>query len=228
VGQQGSFGESTEMYLKTIAELANERDPVPVTSVADRLGISTVSASEMIHRLEARKFVRHRPYKGVYLTEVGRREANGVIRRQRLWECFLTDELGIPWEKVHDFACRLEHATDPMVTEALADFLNHPTTCPHGNPIPTADGEMPPLEGAPLDDLKQGEKGIILRIHPVSKELVKHLDERGFSPGRKIEVTEIAPFNGPMSIKVEDQIHVIGREVAAHVMIQQSVINREE
>ena len=68
MGQKKSFGSSAEMYLKTIAELAYEREPVPVTSVADRLGISTVSASEMIHRLEARKFVKHRPYKGVYLT----------------------------------------------------------------------------------------------------------------------------------------------------------------
>ena len=228
MSRKGVFGESTEMYLKTIAELANEGEPVPVTSVADRLGISTVSASEMIHRLEARNFVRHQPYKGVYLTDVGRREANGVIRRQRLWECFLNTELGIPWEGVHDLACRLEHATDPIVTEALADFLRHPATCPHGNPIPTADGEMPSLEGIPLVELKPGERGVILRIHPVSKELVKHLDERGFSPGRKIKVTEIAPFNGPQSIEVGNQIHVLGREVAAHVMVQQSVNTDEK
>jgi DtxR family Mn-dependent transcriptional regulator len=209
------------MYLKTIAELAHDREPVPVTSVADRLGISTVSASEMIHRLEARKYVKHRPYKGVSLTEEGRREANGVIRRQRLWECFLNEDLGIAWEHVHDLACQLEHATDPVVTEALADFLEHPATCPHGNPIPTADGEMPALEGVPLDNLEPGEKGIILCIHPVSKELVKHLDERGFSPGKEIEVTEIAPFNGPQSIEVDDEVHVLGREVAAHVMVRQ-------
>jgi DtxR family Mn-dependent transcriptional regulator len=222
VDQKRSFGSSAEMYLKTIAELAYEREPVPVTSVADRLGISTVSASEMIHRLETRKFVRHRPYKGVYLTEDGRREANGVIRRQRLWECFLNDDLGIPWEHVHDFACQLEHATDPVVTEALADFLGHPATCPHGNPIPTAEGEMSIREGVALDDLKPGERGVILRIHPVSEELVKHLDERGFSPGKEIEVTEIAPFNGPQSIKVGDEVHVLGREVAARIMVQQS------
>jgi len=222
VVQNRSFGSSVEMYLKTIAELTNEREPVPVTSVADRLGISTVSASEMIHRLEARKLVKHRPYKGVYLTEVGRRKANGVIRRQRLWECFLNDVLGIPWEHVHDFACQLEHATHPVVTEALADFLEHPSTCPHGNPIPNADGEMPTLEGVPLANLKPGEKGVILRIHPVSEELVKHLDERGISPGREIEVTEIAPFNGPQSIEVGDEVHVLGREVAAHVMIRQT------
>lgn len=221
MAQKRSFGASVEMYLKTIAELAHEKEPVPVTSVADRLGISAVSASEMIHRLEDRKFVKHQPYKGVSLTDEGRREAYGVIRRQRLWECFLTTELGISWEHVHDFACQLEHATDPIVTEALADFLEHPTICPHGNPIPTADGEMPTLEGVPLVNLMPGEKGVILRIHPVSGELVRHLDERGISPGREIEVTEIAPFNGPQSIEIGDEVHVIGREVAAHVMVRQ-------
>jgi DtxR family Mn-dependent transcriptional regulator len=210
------------MYLKTIAELAQGREPVPVTSVADRLGISTVSASEMIHRLEDRKFVKHQPYKGVRLTKAGRKEANGVIRRQRLWECFLNRELGISWELVHDFACRLEHATDALVTEALADFLGNPDTCPHGNPIPTADGIMPALEGTSLVDLEPGEKGVILRIHPVSEELVKHLGERGFSPGTEIEVKEIAPFDGPQSIEVGDTIQVLGREVAAYVLVQES------
>ncbi len=176
----------------------------------------------MIHRLEARKFVKHRPYKGVFLTEKGHKQANGVIRRQRLWECFLNFDLGIPWEHVHDYACQLEHATNPVVTEALADFLGHPATCPHGNPIPSAEGKMPALEGVPLVNLKPGETGVILRIHPVSEELVKHLDERGFSPGREIEVVEIAPFNGPQSIEVGDKVHVLGRKVAAHVIVQQT------
>lgn len=81
---------------------------------------------------------------------------------------------------------------------------------------------MPIREGVALDDLKPGERGVILRIHPVTEELVKHLDERGFSPGKEIEVTEIAPFNGPRSIKVGDEVHVLGRQVAAHVMVRQT------
>jgi len=152
------FGESAEMYLKTIAKLADERELVPVTSVANPLGISTVSASEMIHRLQDRELLNHIPYKGVYLTEEGRRRANGVIRRHRLWECFLTDELGITWEMVHEYACRLEHAISDEVTKALADYLENPETCPHGNPIPSADGEMPSLDGIPLSDLEMGDQ----------------------------------------------------------------------
>ena len=216
------FGESEEMYLKTIAELASTQDLVPVTSVAERLGISTVSASEMIHRLEDRLLLEHTPYKGVRLTEEGCQRANNIIRRRRLWECFLTDKLAIAWDHVHDLACRLEHATDAVVTEALAEYLDQPTTCPHGNPIPSTSGEMPSPEGLPLIDLEPGEGGTIIRIHPVSALLIKHLSEKGIEPGKEIQVKEIAPFDGPQSILIDDEMHVLGREVAAHIIIQTS------
>lgn len=214
------FGESEEMYLKTIAELASEQDPVPVTWVAKRLGICTVSASEMIHRMEDRRLLEHTPYKGVRLTEEGCQRANNIIRRQRLWECFLTDKLAISWDHVHDLACRLEHATDEVVTEALAEYLDQPTTCPHGNPIPSTSGEMPSPQGIPLVDLASGEGGVIIRIHPVSAVLIRHLSSKGIEPGKEIEVKEIAPFDGPQSILVDDEMHVLGREVAAHIIIR--------
>jgi DtxR family Mn-dependent transcriptional regulator len=213
-------GESAEMYLKTIAELALHRDLVPVTSVAERLGISTVSASEMIRRLAEKDLLIHEPYKGVYLTETGRKEANGVIRRQRLWERFLVDKLGIAWELVHDMACRLEHATDAIVTDALDEFLKHPTTCPHGNPIPSTTGLMPSGEGTPLSGLLAGEKGLVLRIHPVSEEIVRYLDERGVEPGKVIEVREITPLDGLQAIVIDGEPHVLGRMIASHIIVR--------
>lgn len=221
--QLHDFGESEEMYLKTIAELASEQDPVPVTYVAKRLGICTVSASEMIHRMESRRLLQHTPYKGVRLTEEGCQRANNIIRRQRLWECFLTDKLAISWDHVHDLSCRLEHATDTVVTEALAEYLDQPTTCPHGNPIPSTSGEMPSPEGIPLVDLAPGEGGVIIRIHPVSALLISHLSSKGIEPGKEIEVKEIAPFDGPQSILIDDEMHVLGREVAAHIIIRPNI-----
>jgi DtxR family Mn-dependent transcriptional regulator len=208
------------MYLKTIAELTLQQDRVPITGVAEQLGISTVSASEMIHRLAKRGFLIHEPYKGVYLTELGQQEANGVIRRQRLWERFLTDRLGIAWELVHDLACRLEHATDVIVTDALDDFLENPTTCPHGNPIPSASGHMPSGVGTPLSELLVGDKGHVLRIHPVSEEIVRYLHERGVEPGKVVEVREIAPLNGPQTVVIDREDHVLGREIASHVIVE--------
>ena len=131
------FNESTEMYLKTISELAEKEEaPVPISALAERMGVSNVSATEMVHRLGEQGLLQHEPYKGVSLSTMGRQRATAIIRTHHMWECFLAGKLQFPWEQVHDFACRLEHATDSAVTEALAAYLNQPQRCPHGNPTP--------------------------------------------------------------------------------------------
>jgi DtxR family Mn-dependent transcriptional regulator len=220
--KEDRFGESVEMYLKTIAKLAGKSKPVPVTNVAEQLKISTVSASEMIHRLQDRDLLNHIPYKGVRLTAKGRRQANVVIRSHRLWERFLTDELGLPWELVHEFACRLEHTTETEITEALADYLGQPAICPHGNPIPSPEGEMPLETGIPLTDLGVGESGVIARIHPEgeNKPLCSYLAERGIKPGVRIKVEEIAPLDGPIFVIVKGASHVLDRTIAIHILVE--------
>jgi DtxR family Mn-dependent transcriptional regulator len=139
------YGESAEMYLKSIYELMDETQVVPISMLAERLGITVVSATEMVHRMQDQGFVEHVPYKGVTLTQNGQLSARAILRRQRLWECFLFEELNLPWERVYDLACKLEHAAGPEVTEALAAQLNEPARCPHGNPIPNAEGEVEPI-----------------------------------------------------------------------------------
>jgi DtxR family Mn-dependent transcriptional regulator len=102
-----AIGPSPEMYLKSLFELSAADEPVSVAAVAGRLGVTPVSASEMIHRLERGHLVVHRRYRGVHLTTGGRSHAVALIRRHRLWECFLHGELGLPWETVHELACDL-------------------------------------------------------------------------------------------------------------------------
>lgn len=222
MAQHVRTAESTEMYLKAIAELAYERDQVPVTSIADKLGISTVSASEMIHRLQEQQLLEHTPYKGVRLTTLGTRKAHRVIRRQRLWERFLVDELGIPWELANRFACRLEHGTEPEVADALANYLGNPETCPHGNPIPSAEGEMMELKGVPLTDLEVGDKGMILRIYPEGENetLCSYLAEHGIVPGKSLIVEKIEPLEGPLTIRVEAREHALGRKAATFILVE--------
>ena len=217
--KQESFSESVEMYLKTVSELANGSQLVPISGLAERLGVSTVSATEMVHRLKDQGLLDHLPYKGVSLTENGHRRACRVIRRHRLWECFLVDELKLPWEKVHDYACRLEHATDTAVTESLAVFLDNPTSCPHGNPIPSAEGDMPVITDVPISEMKPGDRGIIARIHPESILLLDYLAGRGIRPGQPIQFEEIAPFNGPLMVKIGSETHALGQEIAAHIFV---------
>ncbi len=212
-----SFNESVEMYLKTISELSEDDALVPISALAEQLGVSTVSATEMVHRLREQGLLDHTPYKGVTLTKDGGRRACRVIRRHRLWERFLADYLGLPWQQVHDFACQLEHATADEVTEALAIFLGHPQTCPHGNPIPSPDWDTPPVVDQPLDEWSPGDQGTITRIHPESILLLDYLAGRGIQPGKLVTFTEVAPFNGPLMMEIGGETHALGREIAAHI-----------
>ncbi|MCD4753648.1 MAG: metal-dependent transcriptional regulator [Anaerolineaceae bacterium] len=214
-----SFNESVEMYLKTINELMIDTDTVPISALAKRLGVTSVSATEMVHKLQDQGLLEHESYKGVLLTKDGRKQALRVLRNHRLWECFLVRQLNQPWERVHDLACRMEHVLDPEVVEALAVYLNHPETCPHGNPIPTVDGEVMPANSIPLNELKPGEGGVIMSIHPESTLLLKYLAERNIKSGRYILLEDIAPLNGPFTISCDSQTYVLGREIAAHIFV---------
>ena len=214
------FNESTEMYLKTVSELSADDEHVPISLLARRLGVSTVSATEMVHRLEDQGLLEHTPYKGIVLTADGDRRATEVIRNHQLWESFLADHLQLPWERVHEVACRLEHATDRDVANALAVFLDKPTFCPHGNPIPDENGHMEAAGGVALNQLEMGQQGVVRAIYPESTMLLEYLARHNLKPGRAITVEEIAPFNGPITVVVEGEHHAIGQEAAAHIFIR--------
>jgi len=215
-----TVSESREMYLKTIYELENGDTPVPVSLIAERLGVSAVSATEMVKRLEGNELVVHTPYKGVELTKNGRLRALSVVRRQRLWGRFLADQLQIPWEYVYDFACRLEHATDDAVTEALAKFLGHPKICPHGSPIPDTDGVVEPLNDVPLNEVVIGNLGRVTRIDRPETTLCTYLVERGLLPGVSFLLEDEAPYNGPLSLRIEEREVAIGREIAGRIYVE--------
>ncbi len=213
------FDESIEMYLKTIRELSARYDPVPIAALAERLGVSNVSANEMMHRLKNQALIEHIPYKGVALTDEGLRRAYQIIRRHRLWERFLVDQLGISWEQSHDFACRMEHASDNEVTDALAAFLGNPETCPHGNPIPY-NGQFTINQcEIPLNELGLGQQGVIQRIHPESALVLDYLAARGLKPGVGVRVSEVAPFQGPITVRVDERAIALGREVATYIYL---------
>ena len=221
-----STSESVEMYLKTVAELGGDSEPVSIGRVAERLGISPVSANEMMKRLGDSDYIDHLPYKGVTLTENGRRLANSVIRRQRLWECFLVERLNIDWARAYELACDLEHATAPEVTEALAAFLDHPTSCPHGNLIPDPAGRVRDAAPVSLAELNAGESGCIRAVAPESRDVLAYLAERDLLPGRQVTVTEAAPLAGPLTLQVTEPVASAGsgREVVLGMALAQLVL----
>lgn len=216
---QTTSHETVEMYLKTIAELSDDGSPVIIARVAERLGVTPVSANEMMKRLIEQNLVVHVRYKGVTLTENGLYIAHSIIRRQRLWECFLVDHLKLDWAGVHEMACRLEHATSNVLAESLSAYLDHPAVCPHGNPIPQLDGLMPELPIRRLTSLKVGEKGTIHSIQPTTTDVYVYLNRHHILPKQTFTLTEIAPLEGPITLTMTTGQVALGRPMAELVRV---------
>jgi len=215
------LSESTEMYLKAIVEASNG-DVVAISRLAERLNVTPVSASEMVRRLGDQGLLEHTPYKGVALTGKGREAACNVLRRQRLWEVFLYEHLKIEWARIYELACALEHATAPEVTAALAAFLGDPHTCPRGNPIPAADGSFTPLDGVPLSEVAVGKTVRILAVNATDTEVLKYLQGRNILPGQELSISEAAPLQGPLTLRMNGE-----KEVALGLSLAQFVIVKE-
>ncbi len=211
--------ESREMYLKSIYELSSNGELVAVSLIAKRMGVSPVSATEMIKRLEEHNLIKHVPYKGVALTRSGLQRTLIVVRRQRLWGRFLVDYLNVPWSQVYDMSCRLEHATDTTVTDSLADFLGNPAICPHGHPIPDAEGnvEIPPA--FPLNEISCDVEVEILRIDQPELILCEYLEERSMLPGATLKIVDEAPYNGPFTVEIDGKEIALGREISGRVLV---------
>jgi DtxR family Mn-dependent transcriptional regulator len=213
--------QSTEMYLKAMIEMS-DHEMVAVGRLAERLGVTPVSANEMVRKLSEVGLVTHTPYKGVALTEQGHEAACNVMRRQRLWECFLYQHLKIEWARLYELACSLEHATAPEVTEALSVFLGDPKTCPRGNPIPAADGSFTPLDGVPLSEAGVSERVRVLAVNATATDVLMYLQERDILPGRDLTILEASPMQGPLTLRVEGEAG--GKEVALGLSVAEFVI----
>lgn len=208
--------ERMEMYLKGVLTVVETTPPATVSKVAEFMGVSAPSASEMLRRLEQQGYVRGAD-DGFALTPSGLATATRVVRRLRLAERLLTDILKLELPKVYDEACKMEHVISDEVEARLAAVLGHPQTCPHGLPIPGAGG--PPAPSRPLLDAPRGQR---LRVASVPEEdaaLLAYLVDQGLVPGAEVVVDEVAPFNGPVSVTVGGVSRALGREVAARVRV---------
>jgi DtxR family Mn-dependent transcriptional regulator len=205
-------------YLETIYKLSLKGEVRP-TQIAEGLSVSGPTVTATLRRLESAGLVT-RPAGGVELTMQGRHEALEVVRRHRLAERFLVDVLQIPWASVHEEACLLEHAMSPQVLEALERFLDNPSVCPHGHPIPTVEGVLPAPKGVELASLPAGSEGLVVRVSEDDDQVVTYLGSVGLVPGARVRILEVAPFDGPMLVVVPGAEHAVSREVARSVFVE--------
>ncbi len=218
--EEASISHQAEEYLEAIYRLEKKRGFAKTMELARKLEVVPGSVTNTIEGLERRGLVTHEPYKGVKLTEKGRRIATNVLRRHRLAERFLTDILHLDWSEVHDAACKLEHALSPEILDPLENALGHPETCPHGNPIPTKKGRVVEEESKPLTDLNSGESGVVVKIADEKTNILRTLDSLGLIVGSHVEIEGKRSFTGPLNIQVEGKRHTVERTLATHVHVK--------
>jgi DtxR family Mn-dependent transcriptional regulator len=217
------FGRSSavEDYCKAIFTLESRAgETVSTTALAERLCITPGSVSAMLRKLDELELIVHVPYRGVRLTEKGRRVALEVIRHHRLLELFLAETLQMPWDRVHAEAEVLEHVISEDLERLIAAKLGDPTFDPHGDPIPNADLQLRERETRALDSLQPGDGGVFVRVSDADPEMLRYLSERGISPGDRFEVLDRQPFGGPLFVSFGEREHTIGGGLARAMRVE--------
>ena len=212
---------AVEDYAKAIYALETREDAaVSTTALAARLGVTAASASSMVKKLAEMGLVAHERYRGVRLTPDGVKVALEVLRHHRLLEVYLAEELGVPWDRVHDEAEVLEHVLSEELEELIAAKLGHPTRDPHGDPIPTPDLRIDEGPTTALHDVEPGAQGVFVRVSDSDPEMLRYLAAHGIKPGDAFEVVDRQPFDGPLFARFGDDVHVIGGALARAMRVE--------
>jgi DtxR family Mn-dependent transcriptional regulator len=210
-----------EDYAKAIYVLETRgSEPVSTNALADRLDVTPGSVSAMVKKLADLDLVTHTPYRGVRLTDNGRRTALEVIRHHRLLELFLAEVLEMPWDRVHQEAEVLEHVLSTELEEIIAAKLGNPTRDPHGDPIPSREFEIEEQETRSLADLQPGSQGVFVRVSDSDSAMLRYLSDRGVRPGADFEVIDRQPFGGPLFVRFGKDVHPLGGDLAQAMRVE--------
>ena len=215
-----SISASAQDYAKAVYALeAHEGASVSTNDLAERLGVTPGSVSAMVRKLSEVGLVEHEPYHGVRLTAQGRRVALEVLRHHRLIELFLSEELGMSWDRVHAEAEVLEHVLSEDLEQLIAARLGDPTVDPHGDPIPTVEFGINEPTARSLDELPLGASGRLVRVSD-DPEMLRYLAGLGIALGDRLEVVGRQPFGGPVFVRFGEQEHPIGGALARAMRIE--------
>lgn len=212
---------SVENYLKTIYHLEQRHGGrVKTKSIAERLEISLPSVTSMLKSLGQEELVDYRRYKGVRLSERGRQLALKVIRKHRLVELFLVQTLEYSWDEVHAEAERLEHAVSDELAARIERYLAYPRFDPHGDPIPTAEGEVLESRAVPLEQVMPGSRVRVERVLEQDPAVLRYLEQVGMTPGQRAQVTQVLPFDGQMFVQLDGAGQLpLSQELTSRILV---------
>lgn len=217
--------EAVEDFLKAVYKLQQEHRQVPTTAIAQELNIAPPSATDMAKKLADKKrlkepLLEYTRYKGVRLTTLGEEIALEVLRHHRLIELYLVEALGYTLDEVHEEAERLEHVISEQFEARIAEFLGHPDIDPHGDPIPSLEGEMPASDDLVLlSEVPQGKTIVIKRFLDQSTDKLQYMRARGIELGNQMTVVDREPFDNLIHVKIEGNEHVLGQTVTRFILV---------
>jgi DtxR family transcriptional regulator, Mn-dependent transcriptional regulator len=210
-----------ENYLKAIFKLSEKnKKNISTNNIAAEIQTAAASVSDMIRKLSEKKLVNYEKYKGVQLTDKGKKTALSLIRRHRLWEVFLVEKLNFSWDQVHEVAEELEHVSSPLLVARLDEFLDKPKFDPHGDPIPDEHGKMVYHEETTLDQLQPKDKAIIVNVSDQSASFLQYLDQQQLQITHKIEVLEHHVYDGSKTISVKGKKLFVSEKVGKNLVVK--------
>ena len=218
-GFQMKLTQAIEDYLKKIYKLQYTEKGATTSNIAKAMNVSSASVTNMLKRLSKMNLVDYNSYKGVTLTDTGRKTALETIRHHRLLELYLVEKLNYTWDEVHEEADILEHYISEKLEDRIAEVLEDPSHDPHGDPIPAKDGKMPVVDWISMNDSEKHQEYLIRRVREQKPEILQYLEQIGILPGVKVKIKEIGPFDGPITVDIEGREEVIGNNIAGKIYL---------
>jgi len=212
-----SFTE--ENYLKAIYHLLARTQSATTNDIAAALGTKAASVTDMLKKLSDKKLIHYARYQGVTLTIEGEGIALGIVRKHRLWECFLVKKLNFKWDEVHEMAEELEHISSAKLIDRLDEYMGCPPFDPHGDPIPNNKGQIKNLQLQSALHLSKNESGIIAGVADHTPAFLQYLDKNHLIIGETITVIDLSDYDISVLLKTTNKEMNISREVAKNILI---------
>jgi DtxR family transcriptional regulator, Mn-dependent transcriptional regulator len=211
---------SKEDYLSVIYKSSDSKGEIKANLIAEKLNISNAAVTDMLRKLSKEGYVDYKRYKGIKLTKSGEDYARNMVRRHRIWEMFLHQIVGLPWDKVHDEAENLEHSSSDELIDKLEEMLDFPEFDPHGDPIPDRNGKLPKgKKGIPLSAVEPGNLVKVNRVHDFDSSFLQYISKIGIELNKEISVLDSLDFDHSLLIKVDKKETSISNKVAANIFV---------
>jgi|SRR5690554_527914 len=216
---------SKEDYLSAIFKYREKDGTIKANQIAEKLSISNAAVTDMLKKLAKDGLVNYKRYQGIRLTEDGEEYAKNMVRRHRIWEVFLHQVVGMPWDKVHEEAHNLEHSASDELIDRMEEMLDFPSFDPHGDPIPSKEGILPEQKkNMPLSLLKQNAKAKVVRVNDFDDGFLNYISKIGIELGKEIYIKEILEFDHSMIVRVDGKETNISSKLAANIFVEEEKV----